>query len=94
MVEEFEADGRKKNPYEAEVKGAVSLVTSLQERGLTSNVGLTEAQVRLKLEEQDAKEAAEGRAVLLHEVSPSTFIAMALQLEDEQYVTFSVYCFE
>ncbi|KAJ7851553.1 hypothetical protein B0H13DRAFT_2360044 [Mycena leptocephala] len=65
MVEEFEEDGTKKNPYEAEVKG------------------LMEMQLRLQFAAEEEEEAAKG-VPQVHEVSPSTFIAAGLDLEDEQ----------
>ncbi|KAJ7075019.1 hypothetical protein B0H15DRAFT_792382 [Mycena belliarum] len=45
--------------------------------------GLTEADVRLQFAEDDAAEAARGVPVL-HDVSPSAFIAAGLDLEGEQ----------
>ncbi|KAJ7197571.1 hypothetical protein GGX14DRAFT_574051 [Mycena pura] len=46
--------------------------------------GLTETQVRLRLEEEEEKEASAG-VLRVHEVSPSGFITMALDLEDQQW---------
>ena len=40
-------------------------------------------QVRLQFEEEEEKEAAAG-IPRVHDVSPSQFITMALDLEDEQ----------
>ncbi|KAJ7821058.1 hypothetical protein B0H13DRAFT_1920967 [Mycena leptocephala] len=65
MVEEFEEDGTKKNPYEVEVKG------------------LTEMQLRLQFAAEEEEEAAKG-VPQVHEVNRSTFVAAALDLEDEQ----------
>ncbi|KAJ7617937.1 hypothetical protein FB45DRAFT_872384 [Roridomyces roridus] len=65
MVEEYEADGSKPNPYESSVKG------------------LTEAEVRKRLEEEEEKEVALGRT-RVHNVSPSAFITLRLELEDSQ----------
>ncbi|KAJ7604746.1 hypothetical protein FB45DRAFT_880205 [Roridomyces roridus] len=65
MVEEYEADGSKPNPYEATVKG------------------LTEAEVRKRLEEEDEKEVAAGRT-RVHDVSPCAFVTLGLELEDSQ----------
>ncbi|KAJ7078749.1 hypothetical protein B0H15DRAFT_954431 [Mycena belliarum] len=45
--------------------------------------GLTEAQVRLQFAEEEAEEAARG-VPLIHDVSPSSFITAALDLEEEQ----------
>lgn len=44
--------------------------------------GLTENEVRNKLEEDEASEAAAGRPAL-HEVGPTEFIVAGLDLEDE-----------
>ncbi|KAJ7193950.1 hypothetical protein GGX14DRAFT_378391, partial [Mycena pura] len=45
--------------------------------------GLTEMQVRLQLEEQEEKELAAG-VPRVHEITPSHFVTLALDLEDEQ----------
>ncbi|KAJ7605332.1 hypothetical protein FB45DRAFT_1042460 [Roridomyces roridus] len=65
MVEEYEADGTKPNPYESTAKG------------------LTEAQVRMKLEEEEEEEMKAGKT-RLHDVSPCGFISLGLELEDSQ----------
>ncbi|KAJ7436476.1 hypothetical protein B0H11DRAFT_2364591 [Mycena galericulata] len=49
----------------------------------TTVKGLTEAEVRLQFAQEEAKEAERG-VPSLHDVSPSTFIASALELEEEQ----------
>ncbi|KAJ7068434.1 hypothetical protein C8F01DRAFT_1246940 [Mycena amicta] len=66
MVEVFEADGSKKNPYESTMKG------------------LTEAQVRGKLEEEEEKEEGNQRRAQIHEVGPVAFVVAGLAAEDEQ----------
>jgi hypothetical protein len=84
MVEEFEEDGTKKNPYEAEVKGkSIFGCDSSQSDGISA--GLMEMQLRLQFAAEEEEEAAKG-VPQVHEVSPSTFIAAGLDLEDEQYV--------
>jgi hypothetical protein len=45
--------------------------------------GMTEAQVRLKFSEEEAAAAAKGLPSL-HDVSPSSFVYVGLELEDEQ----------
>ncbi|KAJ7791184.1 hypothetical protein B0H13DRAFT_1676014 [Mycena leptocephala] len=66
MVEEFEADGTKRNPYQgAAVKG------------------LTESEVCLRFTTEEAEEAKRG-VPPRHQVSASSFVATALDLEDEQ----------
>ncbi|KAF7324857.1 CxC2 domain-containing protein [Mycena kentingensis (nom. inval.)] len=45
--------------------------------------GISEAAVRQALEEEDRKQAENGRAAL-HAVTPSEFIVLGLELEDEQ----------
>ncbi|KAJ7058645.1 hypothetical protein C8F01DRAFT_1085756 [Mycena amicta] len=65
MVEDFEADGSKKNPYESTMKG------------------LTEAQVRGKLEEEEEKEEANQRRARIHKVGPVAFVVTGLEAEDE-----------
>ncbi|KAF7354813.1 CxC2 domain-containing protein [Mycena sanguinolenta] len=63
MIEEFEADGMKKNPYHVE--------------------GLTEAQVLLRLEQEETQRVEAGIPGI-HTVSPSSFVAAALEVEDQQ----------
>ncbi|KAJ7066666.1 hypothetical protein C8F01DRAFT_1208764 [Mycena amicta] len=83
MVEAFEGDGSKKNPYEATMKGA--LFPKLQRIYMTNtSIGLTEAQVRGKLEEEEEKEEADDRRPRIHEVGPVAFIVAGLEAEDEQ----------
>ncbi|KAJ6493097.1 hypothetical protein C8R45DRAFT_927886 [Mycena sanguinolenta] len=65
MIEEFDGDGTKKNPYYVEVKG------------------LTEALVLLWLEQEEAKHVEAGIPGI-HAVSPSSFIAAGLEVEDQQ----------
>ncbi|KAJ7791850.1 hypothetical protein B0H14DRAFT_2395267 [Mycena olivaceomarginata] len=67
MVEDFEADGTKKNPYKLKVSS------------------LTEMEVRLQFAKEEEEEAKKGMP-LLHKVTPSTFIAAGLELEEQQYV--------
>nr|GAT45084.1 predicted protein [Mycena chlorophos] len=66
MVEEFEADGSKKNPYESTMKG------------------LSEAQVRLQLEEAEAAAEKSAPQLRIHEVGPVAFVVAGLEAEDEQ----------
>jgi hypothetical protein len=56
-------------------------------------IGLTEAQVRLKFTQDEVEEAKRG-VQALHDISPSKFIAVRLELEEEQYVndSYSNYC--
>ncbi|KAJ7610369.1 hypothetical protein FB45DRAFT_1037941 [Roridomyces roridus] len=65
MVEEYEADGSKPNPYESTAKG------------------LSEAEVRKRLEEEEEREEKAGQP-RMHEVSPSAFINLGLDLEEQQ----------
>jgi hypothetical protein len=51
-------------------------------RLITMLVGLTEAQVRLKFTQEEVEEAKHGIQAL-HDVSPSKFIAVRLELEEE-----------
>ncbi|KAJ7684861.1 hypothetical protein DFH06DRAFT_970627, partial [Mycena polygramma] len=46
--------------------------------------GLSEAKVRLQFTQEEAKQAAEG-VPAVHNVSPSKFVSVGLDLEDEQY---------
>jgi hypothetical protein len=53
--------------------------------GLTVFPGLSEAQVRQQLNEEDRVNAVHGNAPP-HATTKSEFIALGLELEDEQYV--------
>ncbi|KAJ7059357.1 hypothetical protein C8F01DRAFT_1255058 [Mycena amicta] len=66
MVEDFERNGSKKNPYESEMKG------------------LTEAQVRLKLEEEEEEEGKKQTRSPIHEISPLEFVLLGLAVEGQQ----------
>jgi hypothetical protein len=46
-------------------------------------IGLTEAQVHLKFTQDEVEEAKRG-VQALHDISPSKFIAVGLELEEEQ----------
>ncbi|KAJ7164569.1 hypothetical protein C8R43DRAFT_1122450 [Mycena crocata] len=65
MVEAFEADPKKPNPYEAPFRG------------------LSEASVLLQFTQEEAAETTAG-VPSIHNVSPSSFIAAALEVEDQQ----------
>ncbi|KAJ7431875.1 hypothetical protein B0H11DRAFT_2261289 [Mycena galericulata] len=65
IVEDFEKDGKKKNPYEK--------VTKV----------VTEAQVRLQFEREEAAQVARG-VPGIHAVSPSSFVNAGLEVEEEQ----------
>lgn len=88
MVEIFEAETRKPNPqpnpYETVVVGKFSDQLPLFK--LTSRAGLTEHQVRLQFQMEEESEARKGRPAR-HKVTPSTFIAECLDVEEEQCVT-------
>ncbi|KAJ7912863.1 hypothetical protein B0H13DRAFT_2232401 [Mycena leptocephala] len=65
MVEAFEANNKKPNPYEMTMRH------------------LSEAEVLLQFEKEEA-ERVEGGVPGIHSVSPSSFIAAGLEVEDQQ----------
>jgi hypothetical protein len=46
-------------------------------------LGLTESEVRLQFAQEEEEEAKQGLPAL-HEVTPSSFVAAGLELEDQQ----------
>jgi hypothetical protein len=84
------------------VKMSLSQSTSIEEwtklvtdweSGLTDKnpysrpyIGMTEDDIRFQYAQQEAEQAQSG-IQSLHDVSPSAFMYMGLDLEDEQYVT-------
>ncbi|KAJ7880718.1 hypothetical protein B0H14DRAFT_3082659 [Mycena olivaceomarginata] len=65
MVEDFEADPSKKNPYSVPMRG------------------LTEAQVLLQFETEEVA-CVQAGVPSIHAVSPASFVAAGLEVEDEQ----------
>ncbi|KAJ7815732.1 hypothetical protein B0H14DRAFT_2277508, partial [Mycena olivaceomarginata] len=68
MVEDYEADPSEKNPY------------SLP---LTARSGISEAQVLLQFEAEETARVQAG-VLSIHSVSPASFVAAGLEVEDEQ----------
>jgi hypothetical protein len=85
MVEEFEKDPEKKNPYEMKVRGMWRALSAAAGRLMDECAGLTEMEVRLQFATEEAEEAKKG-VPALHEVTLSSFITVGLELEDEQCV--------
>ncbi|KAF7346690.1 CxC2 domain-containing protein [Mycena sanguinolenta] len=65
LVEEYEADNTKKNPYSLKISG------------------MTEAELKVKFATEEEEESKKGLPAL-HEVTPSSFIAAGLELEEQQ----------
>nr|GAT48915.1 predicted protein [Mycena chlorophos] len=83
MVLDHEEDGSNKYPYATEVKGIPNAGWFRAHAYLWA--GISEAQTRLMLREQEAKDAAAGRAAShRHEVGPTAFIEFGLSLEELQ----------
>lgn len=59
----------------------VSVVVSIADDCCT--VGMTEAEIRLKLAQEDDEEAANGN-MSLHEVTPASMIMALLDVEEQQ----------
>jgi hypothetical protein len=92
MVEEYEEEAarvkeatqrKKKNPYELVMRGMFQSLSARCRLLRMDATGMTEAQVRLQFSEEEASNAAKG-VPSLHDVSPSTFVYVGLELEDEQ----------
>jgi hypothetical protein len=45
-------------------------------------------EIYLKMATEDAVEASRGQSIIRHEVSPSAFLQVGLELEEQQYVPF------
>lgn len=83
-VEAWEADNSLENPYLVPRTGKCLPfgITSVAECGLFL-AGLSEAEVRAQLRQEELREAREGRTVM-HESSAAGFIISALQIETLQ----------
>ncbi|KAJ7429706.1 hypothetical protein B0H11DRAFT_2166764 [Mycena galericulata] len=83
VVHDFEANPAAKNPYEVKVTG--EFFRNGGEGALTRLwwLGLNEAEVRLQFTKEEELEAARG-AASLHDVTPSKFMTLGLDLEEEQ----------
>jgi poly(3-hydroxyalkanoate) synthetase len=91
MVEEYEEEAalvkdatqrKKMNPYHLVEKGMFNLHTAILIAD-DRTTGLTEMSVRLQFSEEEAANEKKG-VPSLHNVSPSTFVYVGLELEDEQ----------
>jgi hypothetical protein len=83
MIEEWDLDKSKPNPYEESCKGLLCIYFIIQ--GSKRLPATTMADVRLELAKEELAEAKNG-AELMHDVSPNTFLHVGLELEEQQYV--------
>ena len=81
-VAAFERDKTLPDPYYREPIGMCQYLC-INVRGLIHNTGLTEADVRLKLAEEDDKAIADGDAAL-HAVTPAAMLIDLLEIEELQ----------
>lgn len=89
MVKEWEADSSRPNPYISNDRGGLYCpvqVLWFMLAFLASKL----SEIRLRLLQEEAAEAERGQR-LPHEVTPSVFIRMGLDLEDQQYVSIPLY---
>ncbi|KAJ7715761.1 hypothetical protein B0H16DRAFT_1667046 [Mycena metata] len=82
MVDDFEEDDRNPNPYAMTVRG-MSQRRDLRNNTDSGDQGLSERDVLLRLEADDAARVERG-VPGIHSVSPTSFIAAALEVEEEQ----------
>lgn len=87
MVEAWEADRSKPNPFYVNRPGMCYRTGSGCRVELTFVVAITQAAIKRQLAEEDAKALADGTAVVLHEkFSASAMIITGIELEDTQSV--------
>ena len=88
MVEEWNSDPNKPDPYEEPMTGMVTLLQG--DLAVDANecqilTGLTMAAVKLELAQQEAVEASHGQ-LPMHEVMPAVFLQVGLELEEQQCI--------
>ena len=83
MIRVWESNQDAPNPYELPKSGRFQLRATLYCLSSRVVIGMSEADVRLQLAQEEANRAAMG-VPSLHEVSASSFIVAALDLEDQQ----------
>ena len=86
MVEDWEADPQKPNPYE-EPEACGSYLYNISITTLMSSVALNVAKVWLELAKEEAADAAQG-IECGHDLTPSKFLIQGLELEEHQCVLF------
>ena len=85
MVADWDRDKSKKNPYEVPVAGKFH--SQFDARcNLPAHVGTTMTDVRLELAKEKNEDIVRG-AESLHEVSAGKWLAIGLELEEQQYVS-------
>jgi len=84
MIDAWEGDHTRPNPYEEPRSGASNFSTPMS-RNLKHISGTTMAQVRLKFAQEELEEAKKGIEPL-HEITTNAFIQVGLELEEQQYV--------
>jgi|SRR5580693_1179964 hypothetical protein len=83
MVADWNSDPRKKNPYVEPV--SCECVNSVLLIFLIRIPGMSMTALRLELAKEEATNAANGHPSP-HETSPSSFLQIGLDLEEQQYV--------
>lgn len=85
MVQEWDADNTKLNPYEEPEDGTYS---SNYPAYPFANmfIGPSIAEIQLELAKEEAEEMRDSDTVRPHEVSPSLFLQRGLVIEEAQYV--------
>jgi hypothetical protein len=84
MVEKWEADQKKPNPYSESVIGEPGAVFHVQELiGCRYLQGSTMAKVRAELQKDELDDAKRGD-VQMHATSPHSFLHVGLELEEQQ----------
>ena len=86
MVADWDRDKSKKNPYEVPVAGKLFHSQFDACCNLPTHVGTTMTDVRLELAKEENEDAMRG-AESLHEVSAGKWLAIGLDLEEQQYVS-------
>ena len=82
MIDAWETDHQKPNPYEDVGKGRLSLLVLIY-LALILVLASTMAQVRLELAEEELDKAKRGSAPN-HDILPNVFLQLGLELEEQQ----------
>lgn len=85
MVEDWDTDLTKPNPYEEPQVCEYNKYSGRMTSFLYNPKALNLAEVRLELSKEEAEDAARG-VEQGHETTPSKFLIQGLELEDQQYV--------
>ena len=86
LITDYENDPSLPDPYFWKPSGTLlclSVTAAPAELSFTLSAGLSEAEIRVQLAQEDEEEVKNGN-ITLHEVTPAAMLAMLLDLEEQQ----------